>query len=170
MITIINLRNAVSSVAMDTRTANEWVERAHEEMRAEGHRSGGARGAVVELLARQDCCLSAQEIASKLRKGGGGIGIASVYRALELLDGLGLVQRVETGEGGTRYEAVVPGGHHHHHVVCERCGRVAAFEDERLEEAIELLGRRLRHEVRGHDVMIRGACPRCAPRRPAAKA
>jgi Fur family transcriptional regulator, ferric uptake regulator len=150
---------------MGSKAGSEWVERAEAAMRAEGHRAGGARGAVVELLARQDCCLSAQEIAEKLRGGGSGVGIASVYRAVDLLDGMGLVQRVETGEGGTRYEAVVPGGHHHHHVVCERCGRVAAFEDERLEEAIERLGRRLRHAVTAHEVMIRGACPRCAPRK-----
>ena len=150
---------------MGSKAGSEWVERAEEAMRAEGHRSGGARGAVVELLAGQDCCLSAQEIAEKLRDGGSGVGIASVYRALDLLDGMGLVQRVETGEGGTRYEAVVPGGHHHHHVVCERCGRVAAFEDERLEEAIERLARRLRHEVSAPEVMIRGACPRCVPRK-----
>jgi len=150
---------------MGSAAGGEWVERAERCMRAEGHRAGGARGAVVELLARQDCCLSAQEIAEKLDDGGSRVGIASVYRALDLLDGMGLVQRVETGEGGTRYEAVVPGGHHHHHVVCERCGRVAAFEDERLEEAIERLGRRLRHEVSGHEVMIRGACPHCVRER-----
>ena len=150
---------------MSSKAGSEWVERAEQAMRAQGHRSGGARGAVVNLLARQDCCLSAQEIAEKLHEGGSGVGIASVYRALELLDGMGLVQRVETGEGGTRYEAVVPGGHHHHHVVCEHCGRVAAFEDERLEEAIERLGQRLRHEVTGHEVMIRGACPGCVPRK-----
>ena len=75
---------------------------------------------------------------------------------------MGLVQRVDTGDGGMRYEAVVPGGHHHHHAVCERCGRVTAFEDQRLEEAIERLGRRLRHDVSGHEVMIRGNCPQCA--------
>ena len=145
--------------------AKRWIERANEALRGQGHRSGGARGAVVELLARQDCCLSAPEITAKLHSGGSQVGIASVYRALDLLDGLGLVQRVDTGEGGTKYEAVIPGGHHHHHVVCEVCGRVAAFEDKRLEEAIERLAGRLRHEVSAHDVMIRGACPRCAPRR-----
>jgi Fur family transcriptional regulator, ferric uptake regulator len=155
---------------MGSKAGSEWVERAEAAMRAEGHRAGGARGAVVELLARQDCCLSAQEIAEELRGGGSGVGIASVYRALDLLDGMGLVQRVETGEGGTRYEAVVPGGHHHHHVVCERCGRVAAFEDERLEEAIERLARRLRHEVSAHEVMIRGACPNCVRARKRASA
>jgi Fur family ferric uptake transcriptional regulator len=150
---------------MERSAGKQWIERAQQALRGEGHRSGGARGAVVELLARQDCCLSAQEIAGELRARGNAVGIASVYRALELLDGLGLVQRVDTGEGGTKYEAVIPGGHHHHHVVCEVCGRVAAFEDKRLEEAIERLAGRLRHEVSAHDVMIRGACPRCAPRR-----
>lgn len=153
---------------MKAKAGSDWIERAHEDMRGEGHRSGGARGAVVELLARQDCCLSAQEIADELRASGAGVGIASVYRALDLLDGMGLVQRVDTGGGAMKYEAVIPGGHHHHHVVCERCGRVAAFEDERLEEAIDRLARRLRHEVSGHEVMIRGACPRCAGRRRAA--
>jgi Fur family ferric uptake transcriptional regulator len=147
---------------MSVKPGREWVERAQEAMLREGHRAGGARSAVVDLLARQDCCLSAQEIAGKLRDRGGGVGIASVYRALDLLDGMGLVQRVDTGEGGMRYEAVLPGGHHHHHVVCGRCGRVAAFEDERLEDAIEKLGRRLRYDVSAHDVMIRGDCPRCA--------
>ena len=147
---------------MGVKPGSEWVERAEAAMRSRGHRAGGARGAVVELLARQDCCLSAQEISEKLRADGGGVGIASVYRALDLLDGMGLVQRVDTGEGGTRYEAFLPGGDHHHHVVCERCGRVAAFEDARLEAAIERLGRRLRYDVSGHEVMIRGDCPRCA--------
>lgn len=154
---------------MTGKAGSDWIERARDALRGEGHRAGGARGAVVELLARQDCCLSAQEISDELREGGSAVGIASVYRALDLLDGMGLVQRVDTGEGPTRYEAVIPGGHHHHHVVCERCGRVAAFEDERLEEAIERLACSLRHEVSGHEVMIRGACPRCAGRRGAAK-
>lgn len=154
---------------MEDTHGGEWIERAREALRREGHRAGGARGAVVELLARHDCCLSAQEIADELRDRGSGIGIASVYRALDLLDGMGLVQRVDTGGGAMKYEAMIPGGHHHHHVVCERCGRVAAFEDERLEEAIDRIARRLRHEVSGHEVMIRGACPRCAGRRRAAK-
>ena len=93
-----------------------------------------------------------------------GVGIASVYRALDLLDGLGLVQRVDAGAAAMKYEPVIPGGHHHHHAVCERCGRMTAFEDKRLEQAIERLAGRLRHEVSGHEVTIRGACPRCAAR------
>jgi Fur family transcriptional regulator, ferric uptake regulator len=160
---IIILTAGVCSNPMPRRS-DSWSELANEALERSGHRTGGARSAVVELLARQDCCLSAQEIADRLREEGSRVGTASVYRALDLLDGIGLLQRVEVGEGGTRYEPVVPGGEHHHHVVCESCGRISAFEDEGLERAIGRLGRRLGHRVSGHDVLIRGRCSRCEPR------
>ena len=131
-------------------------------LKESGHRSGGAREAVVRLLGRQRCFLSAQEISDELRAGGTDIGQASVYRALDLLGELGLVQRVDIGEGGSRYEPVLPGGEHHHHAVCEQCGRVTAFEDEKLERALERLSGRLRHSMRAHEIVIRGACSRCA--------
>lgn len=139
-------------------------------MGGEGHRLGGAREAVVVLLSRQDCCLSAQEIAARLRSQGSGVGIASVYRTLDLLHGLGLVQRVDVGEGGQRYEPVVPGGEHHHHAVCNSCGRVTPFDDRRLEQAIDRVSSRLGHATSGHDVVIRGTCTRCERGRPALRA
>ncbi|MGH2954765.1 MAG: Fur family transcriptional regulator [Solirubrobacterales bacterium] len=142
----------------------DWAKVALEALEAGGHRSGGARRAVVEMLADEDCCLTAQEIAERLRAARGGIGTASVYRALELLDSIGLVQRVEIGEGGTRYEAVVPGGEHHHHVVCDACGRITAFEDAGLERAIGRVESRLGHRVSAHEVVLRGQCSRCAGR------
>jgi Fur family ferric uptake transcriptional regulator len=150
---------------MAERVGSEWATRAHRGLELAGYRSGGARGAVVDHLSKQDCCLSAQEITDGLRQRGRGVGIASVYRAIDVLHGMGLVQRVDVGEGGIRYEPVIPGGEHHHHVVCESCGRVTAFEDVQLERAIDRLGRRLGHTVSGHEVVIRGTCPRCAGRR-----
>jgi Fur family ferric uptake transcriptional regulator len=141
--------------------SGEWRARAGQAMEDSGHRLGGARQAVVDLLSRQDCCLSAQEIRDELRSEGVVVGLASVYRTIELLLGLGLVQRVDVGGGGQRYEAVVPGGEHHHHAVCESCGRVTAFEDPRLEQAIERVSGRLGQSVSGHDVLLRGTCVRC---------
>jgi Fur family ferric uptake transcriptional regulator len=139
-----------------------WSELATEALATEGRRAGGARRAVIDLLAEQDCCLGAQEIAERIRARGQRVGVASVYRALDLLSSAGLVQRVEVGAGGARYEATVPGGHHHHHAVCDRCGRLTPFEDPGLERAIDRLAGRLGHEVQGHDVLIRGDCKNCA--------
>lgn len=144
----------------------DWEAEAIETLARSGHRSGGARTAVVELLAGQDCCLSAQQIFDRLRGEGRSVGIASVYRALELLDELELVHRLEVGEGGARYEPALPGGEHHHHVICDSCGEVTAFEDAPLEAAIEKLAGRLPHMVSTHDVIIHGRCRSCSqPRR-----
>ncbi len=139
----------------------DWESSARFALSEAGHRAGGAREAVVGLLGRQSCCLSAQEISDRLRRDGSDVGIASIYRALDLLYELGLVQRVEFGEGTARYEPVLPGGDHHHHAVCNKCGRVTAFEDERLEEQLERLAGRLRHSMSGHDIVIHGECSRC---------
>ncbi len=59
------------------------------------------------------------------------------------------------------YERVDPGGHHHHHIVCQKCGKVIAFEDERLEGAIVALGKRPDFNVASHEVTLRGECADC---------
>jgi Fur family ferric uptake transcriptional regulator len=139
---------------------SRWLEHARGELEHAGHRSGGARSAVLEALDREPCCLTAQEIFDNLRTDGRAVGIASVYRTLELLWNLNLVRRVDIGASAC-YEPEQPGGEHHHHLVCERCGKVSAFEDARLEDAIQRLGRRLEYKVGEHEVVLRGACPDC---------
>jgi Fur family ferric uptake transcriptional regulator len=139
----------------------EWIEHARSQLRANGQRGGGAREEVMALLSRQDCCLTAQQIHDRLRDEDRRVGLASVYRALELLTSLGLVHRVEM-EGIAAFEPADPAGHHHHHLVCSHCGRVEAFEDPALEEAIEALSARVGYRVAEHDVVLRGACDSCA--------
>jgi Fur family ferric uptake transcriptional regulator len=139
-----------------------WAESATEALSEAGHRAGGARQAVVDLLARQSCCVSAQEIVDDLREDGTKVGLASVYRALDLLHSMNLVQKVDLGDGGSRFEPIRPGGEHHHHAVCDRCGRVTAFEDESLESALHAVGGQLRHSIDAHEVVIHGSCRRCA--------
>lgn len=146
---------------MTVERQTRWADHARESLQRAGHRAGGSRSAVVELLADESCCLGAQEIFERLQARGRRVGIASVYRALDQLAALGLVQRVDVGGGIARYEAAHPDGGHHHHVVCDDCGRVAAFADERLEAALETLGGALDFEVDGHDVVLHGACGDC---------
>ena len=147
-------------VASGPSARDEWRDHAREELRRAGHRSGGARSAVVDLMGRQHCCLTAQEIFDTLRDDGHVVGIASVYRALELLSRMGLVRRLDLADAAY-YEPAHPGGEHHHHVVCDRCGKVSSFEDRALETAIERLAGRLKYSVAEHDVVLRGACPDC---------
>ena len=89
-----------------TAVQSEWVETTLEALHRKGLRNGGARRAVIDLLAEQDCCLTAQEIFDRLRASGRRVGIASVYRVLELLTSEGFVQRIDLGAGISRYEPI----------------------------------------------------------------
>jgi Fur family ferric uptake transcriptional regulator len=143
--------------------AEAWVGEAERALREGGHRASAPRAAVLEAIARQECVLSAREIADELRADGREVGVATVYRTLELLEGMRLLQRLDVGDGSARFEPALPGGeHHHHHLVCDRCGKVTPFEDPKLERAIDDLGDRLDYAVAGHDVVLRGECPDCA--------
>lgn len=141
----------------------DWAEYATDRLIQTGHLRGAARADVIDLLSQQDCCLTTREIADALRARGKPTGVASVYRAVELLSQLGLIQRLDIGDGTARYEPADPSGDHHHHLVCDRCGRVTAFEDAQLEQAISALAARVDHAIDAHDVILHGACPTCRP-------
>ena len=141
-----------------TRTGNTWAEYALSELDAAGYRRGGSRRRVIDFLGTRDCAVTALEIDRELDR----VGRASVYRTLEQLEDLGLVQRVELGRDSTAYERVDPTGHHHHHLVCNRCGRVLPFEDPRLEDAIHEVKAKEGFTIEGHEVTLWGTCGRCS--------
>lgn len=134
----------------------DWVAHAMQRLDEAGYRSGAARRKVVELLGKERCALTALEIDRRLDS----VGRASVYRTLDQLDQLQLVQRVEIGGDATGYERVDPDGHHHH-LVCEQCGQLAPFASEALEREIATISRRSDFSVAAHDVVLRGTCGTC---------
>jgi Fur family ferric uptake transcriptional regulator len=140
---------------------SEWIGHAQRELEREGYRVSAPRSAVVETLADLGCSVTAKEIADTLHERGQDVGVASIYRTLELLDKLRLTRRVDAAEGVARYEPVEPSGEHHHHIVCDSCGEVRAFEDSGLERAIERLAGRVDYSIDAHDVTLRGECPAC---------
>jgi Fur family transcriptional regulator, ferric uptake regulator len=137
-----------------------WSDHAAAQLTAAGHRRGGAREAVIELLDAQSCALTALEIEDALRAGRR-VGRASVYRVLDELESLGLVSRVDIGDGVARYEPQRHAAEHHHHLVCDGCGRLTPFQDDALEQAIRRLADRVSFDVSDHDVTLHGCCERC---------
>ena len=142
-------------------TQTEWSEHVHAVLSQAGLKRGASRERVIELLATKPCALSAVEIEDELRASGRPTGRASVYRVLDLLVDHGLAERLEVGDGQARFERSHPDGEHHHHLVCDRCGRLVAFDDPGLERAIGRLSERLGVRIDSHDVLLRGACQRC---------
>lgn len=143
---------------------SEWQEHAQGALSRAGYRASAPRAAVVGALSELGCSVTAKEIADLLDEQDQSVGLASIYRALDLLDRMHLVNRFEVGEGVARYEPAHPGGEHHHHLVCQSCGNVSAFEDPALERAIESLSRRVDYSIDAHDVTLRGECPACHAR------
>ncbi|HEY1359165.1 MAG TPA: Fur family transcriptional regulator [Thermoleophilaceae bacterium] len=142
----------------------KWSEHALVSLEQAGYRSSAPRTAVVDALADVGCGVTAREIGDLLDRRGDRVGVASIYRALEVLEQEGLVQRFDVGDSAARYEPALPSGEHHHHLVCDRCGEVRAFEDEDLERVIRRLANRVDFAIDAHDVTLKGECPACATR------
>jgi Fur family ferric uptake transcriptional regulator len=138
-----------------------WGSRARQVLTDSGHRTGQARLALVELLDRQSCARTVLEIEDALRAGERPIARASIYRILDELERLRLVQKVEVGQDMARYEPMRTGEGHHHHLVCDSCGTVTPFTDEGLESAIRKLSGRVPLRVAEHEIVLRGACRSC---------
>ena len=139
----------------------DWDAQTLETLRKRGYRLGAARRAVVETLGAQDCAVTASEIHVGLRAGGREVGIASVYRVLDILAEQNLVQKLDLGDGRAHYERVDVADDHHHHLVCNECGRVEPFADDELEAALRRVEQDTGFAVASHDVLLRGACDDC---------
>jgi Fur family ferric uptake transcriptional regulator len=135
-----------------------WSAHASQKLDEAGCRSGAARSEVLQLLASEDCALTALEMDSRLAA-----GRASIYRTLERLEQLQLIQRIDIGAGAAGYERLDP-ELHHHHFVCEECERVTPFSDQSLEQAIHALESKASFEVARHEVLLRGRCQTCQTR------
>lgn len=138
-----------------------WPAEARERLLRAGQRVGAARAEVIAYLDEQACCTGAQDIHEALAARGSGIGLASVYRAVDSLVECGAAQRVDVGDGIARYEPVRSGPGHHHHLVCEGCGKLEPFHDPGLERAIAAVETQTGYAVATHDVVLRGACGDC---------
>ena len=134
--------------------ARRWREHATAKLRDAGLRAGGGRAAVIDVLAAEACVTSAQQIVDRLRlRGGPGANLATVYRSLDTLRALGLITRLDAGDGTARFERAMPGGAHHHHVLFED-GTIEPFHDDDLEHAIHALAERLGVDLTGHDIVL----------------
>ncbi len=126
----------------------------------QGHRRSAARRIVLDLLAAGDCCVTAPELYDSARAAGRPVGLASVYRVLDLLTEKGFAEKLDLGDDHAHYERVDRRAHHHH-LVCTDCGRVEAFTDASLESAIRRIETEAGFDVERHDVLLRGACGDC---------
>ncbi len=123
------------------------------------------RKTILDALADEDGYLSAEDLYHKIHPNQPGLGLATVYRTLVLLSSLGIVTKLEIGEGKARYE--LADTEHHHLIVCERCHKVVKYSDFTTQEkdgfaALEKLVEETYHfSIKRHVVQYYGTCPEC---------
>lgn len=120
---------------------------------------------VLEALAScGDGHLTAEEIYEIVKAEFPEIGLATVYRTIQLLLGLGLVESIQLGDGYVRYEIGKIGGtqaHHHHHLICLECGKIISFRDDLLDELEKQIKESVSFQVINHEVKLYGYCEAC---------
>jgi Fur family ferric uptake transcriptional regulator len=130
-----------------------------EALQTGGYRVTRARKAIFRALIDIGGHVSADDIVSAVRRQEPSVGRMTVYRTLELLRQLGLVQPVYQGTGAAHYVLMDEG--HHHHLICSTCDRVIEFDECMAQEMGKLLGERFGFEVQGHLLEFYGVCAEC---------
>ena len=107
--------------------------------------------------------LSAEEVHDILREKNFDFGLATVYRNVELLNDLGILSKVDFGDGRTRYElaAIDPDVHNHHHLICMNCKKVIEFEEDLLDDLEKFIARKSDFQIVNHEVKFFGYCADC---------
>lgn len=113
------------------------------------------------FMENEDNHLSAEDVYSILKPKHPEIGLATVYRTLDLLADMDVLQRMDFGDGRSRYEFTQNEVHHHHHLICTRCGTVTEFADDLLDSLEEAIARRSGFEVVDHQLKFFGHCQKC---------
>lgn len=136
-------------------------------LRERGLKVTNQRIGVLETLASYpDKHLTAEEIYDKVKQEYPEIGLATVYRTIQLLLELHLIDKISLNDGCVRYEIARLDSsktkHHHHHLVCLSCGNVFSFEDDLLEELEEKIKEKTDFCVVDHEVKLYGYCRECA--------
>lgn len=134
-------------------------------LKEKGLKITGQRMLVLETMAAHPGeHLTAEEIFDFARKRAPQIGLATVYRALQMLVQLGVVDRIRLGDGFARYELSRELGrekHHHHHAICLGCRSVLSLEEDLLDSLEQSLAERMGFRVTDHEVKLYGYCRAC---------
>lgn len=131
----------------------------------EGHRLTTPRQAIIRLVAPRRDHFSAQEVWEEVRARHRGIGRATVFRTLDLLTELGVLNRIHTGDGCHRY--TVCETKHHHHLMCVECGTVVSLDAAGMEAQIRQMAQEAGFDLLTHHLELVGRCAACRAQRPA---
>jgi len=136
-------------------------------LKMQGFRMTLPRQVILVVLSKSEDHLLAKDIYMKIKKDYPNIGLTTVYRTLDLLVRMGLINKFEFGDGQSRYELAWDYKEHHHHLVCQGCGKIIDYNDfiddevKFFDKIQESLSKKYRFNIDSHEVYFYGKCDAC---------
>jgi len=127
-----------------------------------GYRLTAQRRALAALIARRDGHFTAEDLLVESRRRRLGVGRATIFRSLDVLAELGLIERLDLPSGGHAFVACRAA--HHHHLVCSSCGRTTDIAATGLAAILRDVGTRTGYRIDAHRLEVFGLCPACQAR------
>ena len=139
------------------------IEEIKQQLQAQSYKLTPQREATVRvLLENEQDHLSAEDVFMLVKDKAPEIGLATVYRTLELLSELHVLEKINFGDGVARYDLRnMNSRHHHHHLICVKCGAVDEIMDDWLVSLEERVATKYNFTVLDHRLDFRGICYRC---------
>jgi Fe2+ or Zn2+ uptake regulation protein len=135
--------------------AENWLT----QLQKNGYRLTESRRAVVETVAATDHALTPIEVFDIARQHNPALGLVTVYRTLEKLEELHLIQRVHQPQGCQAF--IAASQTHQHLLLCQNCGRVKFFEGDDLDALIFAISKKTGYQIREHWLQLFGLCQAC---------
>ncbi|WP_350343549.1 Fur family transcriptional regulator [Proteinivorax tanatarense] len=136
-------------------------QRAYSLLESSGYKITNQRQTILEIILKnRQQHMSAEEIHEKANKINPDIGLATVYRALELFEELKILHKLNFGDGRSRYE-LWEEEHHHHHLICTSCDGVYEVAEDLLEVLEDRIEHKYKFNISGHQLKFYGICHQC---------
>jgi len=140
-------------------TSTSRLDQAYKQLKLQGFRLTQIRKDLVKFILGRKSHWTIQSIAIQAKKSLPKVGIATVYRTVNLLQQQGYLTETYSSSGSARYE-VTP-EEHHDHLTCIICGKIVEFENAEIERLQEAVAQKLGFELVDHRMELYGKCPRC---------
>lgn len=130
-----------------------------------GYKTTTQRSSIYEVLSENnDKHLSPEDIYELIKDKNPKMGIATIYRTLQIFEEVGLVYKHNFDDGCSRYEILEPESgevHLHHHLLCKKCGKIIEVKEDLMNSLEEMIEKQYNFEILNHEVMFTGICSQC---------
>lgn len=151
-------------VNLDNKEKINKSEKVNELLRSKGYKLTTQREAIIDVfLNNMDTHLSPEEVYDIVKIKNPEMGLATVYRALQLFEKLGVLSRLNFDDGCSRYELITreDGEHQHHHLICMDCGKVLEVKLDLLDNLESEIEKDLEFDIVDHNLQFYGYCKDC---------